>query len=169
MVDAALSGDKDYSIWDSAVSGFGLKITPKGRKVYILQYRLGGRQFSTRRSTIGRHGFPWTVDTALERARHILQEVRQGIYPAKARQADLQTRLGNPFDEYLVRYLELYGRKSWGPRTYISVESTLRIGTKDCPAEAVLAQAIRAVSDVNAPSVFRRKHDSEHTSGQGLI
>jgi len=36
-VDAAKKGAKDAFIWDSDLRGFGLKVTPAGRKVYILQ------------------------------------------------------------------------------------------------------------------------------------
>jgi TetR/AcrR family transcriptional repressor of mexJK operon len=39
--------------WDEAVPGFGLKITPADRKIFILQYRMGGRGTPTRRYTIG--------------------------------------------------------------------------------------------------------------------
>ena len=47
-VDAQRSGDKDTYLWDAghsdALSGFGLKVTPAGRKVYLIQYRPGGRK-----------------------------------------------------------------------------------------------------------------------------
>ena len=35
MVDAQLPSEKDNYIWDSDLPGFGLKITPTGRKVYL--------------------------------------------------------------------------------------------------------------------------------------
>ena len=42
--------DRDVFYWDDDTHGFGLKITPAGRRSYVYQYRLGGR---TRRYTIG--------------------------------------------------------------------------------------------------------------------
>jgi hypothetical protein len=36
--------------------GFGCKATRAGRKVYLFQYRLGGRAGKTQRVTIGTHG-----------------------------------------------------------------------------------------------------------------
>ena len=47
---------KTAYLWDDELPGFGLKITPAGRKVYLVQYRLGGRKGRTRRFTIGQHG-----------------------------------------------------------------------------------------------------------------
>ena len=61
-VDAAAHGERDLFLWDAEVKGFGLKVTPAGSKVYMLQYRMGGRDTPTRRYTIGKHGSPWTPD-----------------------------------------------------------------------------------------------------------
>ena len=71
VVDAAAPGDRDTFLWDGELKGFGLKVTPAGRKVYIAQDRLPGR--STQRFTIGRHGSPWTPDGARAEAMSILR------------------------------------------------------------------------------------------------
>ena len=42
-VDAAKPGDRDKFLWDSEIAGLGLKISPAGRKVYVIQFRMGGR------------------------------------------------------------------------------------------------------------------------------
>jgi len=55
-VDGVHSNSADQFLWDIELKGFGVKITPGGSKVYILQYRRGGRGSPTRRITIGRHG-----------------------------------------------------------------------------------------------------------------
>ena len=41
-IDALPTPKKDIVYWDSGCLGFGLKITPKRRKVFILLYRAGG-------------------------------------------------------------------------------------------------------------------------------
>ncbi len=86
IVDSISPGDRDTFVWDAEVKGFGLKVTPAGRKVYVVQTRLNGH---LRRYTIGRHGSPWTPDMARNEALRLLAEVRQGNDPARAKQTDL--------------------------------------------------------------------------------
>ena len=43
-VDGTNSSTRDAFLWDTQVKGFGLKVTPNGKKVYVLQYRVTGRQ-----------------------------------------------------------------------------------------------------------------------------
>jgi hypothetical protein len=43
-VDAAKARNKDSYLWDRELAGFGLKVTPAGSKVYLVQYELGGRK-----------------------------------------------------------------------------------------------------------------------------
>lgn len=82
IVDAARGEDRDRFIWDTEVKGFGLKVTPSGGKVYVLQYRPGGRGAATRRITIGRHGSPWTPEKARSEAQRLLELVAAGEDPA---------------------------------------------------------------------------------------
>jgi len=81
VVDAVEPIEKDRFVWDAELKGFGLKTTPKGRKVYIAQYRLPGQ--STRRYTIGQHGSPWTPTTARQEATRILGLVAAGLDPGE--------------------------------------------------------------------------------------
>jgi integrase len=46
----------DLVYWDAASPGFGLKVTPKGRKVFIVLYRIGGAGSKLRKYTIGPYG-----------------------------------------------------------------------------------------------------------------
>ena len=84
-VDAAKPGEWDSFIWDSEVKGFGLKVTPAGKKIYVLQYRYGGR---VNRHTIGGHGSPWTPNKARDEAGRLLGLVKDGTNPAALRSAD---------------------------------------------------------------------------------
>lgn len=85
VVDAAPTGERDSFIWDTEAKGFGLKVTPKGRKVYVVQYRLPG--LPTRRYTIGKHGSPWAPDMARAKAVEVLGRVAAGENPADEKQA----------------------------------------------------------------------------------
>jgi hypothetical protein len=60
-VDAAKPRDRDFFIWDTEAKGFGVKVSPAGNRIYLVQKRLGGQ---LRRFTIGKHGSPWTPEAA---------------------------------------------------------------------------------------------------------
>jgi integrase len=67
-------------IWDGAVGGFHARRQQSKTVSYIVVYRTAeGRQ---RWQTIGRHGSPWTPDTAREAAKRILGHVVDGNDPA---------------------------------------------------------------------------------------
>lgn len=83
-VDAARAGNRDTFIWDTETKGFGLKVTPAGNRVYILQKRVEGR---VRRYTIGTHGAPWTPDLARTEAVRLLGLIAAGSDPANAKDA----------------------------------------------------------------------------------
>jgi integrase len=55
-VDALQPGKVAVYLWDTEISGFGVKVTPAGHRSYILQYRMGGRDAPTRRFKLGDHG-----------------------------------------------------------------------------------------------------------------
>jgi Arm DNA-binding domain len=71
-------------IWDSAVPGFGAR-RQQDSVSYILRYRTADAR--QRWHTIGRHGAPWTPDTAREEARRLLGEVVKDGDPAADRRA----------------------------------------------------------------------------------
>ncbi len=72
-------------IWDGAVGGFHARRQKSKTVSYIVVYRTTeGRQ---RWQTIGRHGSPWTPDTAREAAKRILGCVVDGSDPAAEKQA----------------------------------------------------------------------------------
>jgi len=78
-VEALQPAAKDYIIFDSDISGFGVRVLPSGRKTYLVQYRSGGR---TRRVKIGKHGNV-TADEARTKARELLGAVAKGDNPAE--------------------------------------------------------------------------------------
>jgi integrase len=61
-------------------------VTPAGRKTYLVQYRLGGRNGRTRRVTIGQHG-ELTPTAGRAEAKRLLGEVAAGRDPADGRDA----------------------------------------------------------------------------------
>ena len=112
-IDAAQASDRDDYIWDAELTGYGLKITPKGRKVYLVQYRIGGRRGRTRRVTIGVHGSPWTPETARDEAKRLLAEVALGRDPAEERtRRRTESTVGEIADRYLSEHVEFHNKAS---------------------------------------------------------
>ena len=81
-VDQLSQTSRDLLAWDGEVKGFGIRCRPTGAKHYVLKMRVGGRQ---RWITIGRHGSPWTPDTARREALRLLGLRATGQDPATER------------------------------------------------------------------------------------
>ncbi len=107
IVDAAAPGEREYAIWDSEISGFGLRVYPTGRKAYCLKYRVGGGRGGTaRKPTIGTHG-TITAEQARAIAKDWSAEIRRGGDPSAARTASRNAPL---MAELFERYLEDHAR-----------------------------------------------------------
>lgn len=105
-VDASQPLAKDAYLWDDELTGFGVKITPAGRKVYLVQYRIGGRRGRTRRVTIGPHGTV-TPEQARTDAKRLLGAAASGLDPAAARQEERrQPSLGALLDQFLIDHVD---------------------------------------------------------------
>jgi integrase len=55
-IDALPTPKSDVVYWDAVSPGFGVKVTPKGRKVFVVLYRTGGAGSKLRKYTIGPYG-----------------------------------------------------------------------------------------------------------------
>ena len=101
-VDELQPGERDVFLWDTELPGFGCKVTPKGNRVYVLQYGQAGRD---RRITIGRHGIDVTAEQARLEAQRLRGLVATGGAPtgmgAKRSEVITVAELGQ-------RYLEDY-------------------------------------------------------------
>jgi hypothetical protein len=105
-VDAIHVGERDIYLWDDELAWFGLKITPTGRRVYLIQYRIGGRKGRTRRITFGTHGV-LTPHQARQEAKRLLGEVQVGRDPAAPRDRLKRTlTLARAFDRFLTEHVE---------------------------------------------------------------
>ena len=94
------SNGKDTILFDKSLTGFGLRIHPSGRKVYIVQARIEG---GSRRIVIGRYG-EMKLAEARRRARDMLGRIRAGENPAdEIRREKEIPNLRQFADEYLRR------------------------------------------------------------------
>lgn len=70
---------KEKFHWDDSYKGFGVRVSPRGRKTFVVQYREGSR---TRRMSLGTFG-NLTIEEARKKAKRILGEVASGHDPAE--------------------------------------------------------------------------------------
>lgn len=151
VVDSRHPTAGDTFIWDSDVRGFGLKITPTGRKVFIAQYRVQGlgRRSTTQRLTLGEYGV-LTPEEARQLARKELGKVADGKNPSADRAA---RRNAASIRELGVLYLEYVQmrRKPGTAREY------KRLWEKD----VLPALGSKQVGEVSTADI-RRLHRSLH-------
>jgi integrase len=102
-------------LWDDRVIGLGVRRQTKGC-FYYLRYRHNGSQ---QMRSIGRHGSPWTPDTARNEALRLLGTLASGADPF-AKSLSSET-----FGSEVERYLERK-RGKLKPRTLVEVEHHLR-------------------------------------------
>jgi hypothetical protein len=88
VVEAASPKEERYILWDSKLSGFGVRVETGGSKSFIVRYRAGGggRTAPRRYATVGRFG-ALTVEQARKEAKALLGAAAKGEDPAGDRQA----------------------------------------------------------------------------------
>lgn len=99
VVDKIAVPTKGYALhWDEQDRGFGLRITKDGKRTFIVQGRVKGKEL---RLTIGPLGV-FTVDQSREAAREYLRSMRLGIDPRDTRRlvAAMSVTLRDVADAY---------------------------------------------------------------------
>lgn len=85
FIDKAAPPEKGYQIhWDDSLKGYGLRVTCKGKRVFVAQGRVRGKAVCI---TIGPYGES-TEAEARDKARKLLQNMREGIDPRDAKKQD---------------------------------------------------------------------------------
>ena len=119
-VDAVAPGAANTFLWDDELRGFGLKVTPRGAKSYVFAYRLGGREATKKRFTIGKHGSPWTPASARQRAEELAAIVGKGEDPMLTEKERREDAVNLEFGAYTGRFITAYPtlpRKGGRPRS----------------------------------------------------
>jgi integrase len=161
-VDAAQIGDRDRVFWDRSLSGFGLKVTPKGRKVYLYRYRMAapGKAAKTHpiTLTLGKHG-EITPDQARDAATALAGKIAAGEDPrADARRKliddDNRARLetGLAFDRKAEQWLAHYEheksrRPSSVAQARVVVRRYLKPALKDRPLSRIGRADLQPIFD----------------------
>ena len=153
QVDATDPQERDVFIWDTDLKGFGLKVTPVGNRIYILQYRIGGR---LRRYTIGKHGSPWTPDLARKEASRLIGLVAQGSDPAEIKTASNATPT---IADLAKKFMAVH----------VAAKTAVRTGkeySRLFDQIIIPAMGKRRVTDVTRADIARLHHAHRHTPFQ---
>ncbi|WP_234263253.1 tyrosine-type recombinase/integrase [Hydrogenophaga sp. NFH-34] len=116
LIDAAQAKTCDVELRDTLVPGFLCKITPAGRKVFMLQYRTNSGV--RRKPALGQFG-ELTVDQARSLAQDWLAEVRHGGDPGHDK---TEARRAPTVKELCVRFMEDHSKVRNKPSTQQSYQ-----------------------------------------------
>ncbi|MBD3676958.1 MAG: tyrosine-type recombinase/integrase [Rhodobacteraceae bacterium] len=136
-VDRLEPGTRDYFTWDEDIRGFGVRVYPSGKKVYLVQYRSGRR---TRRHNIGQHGV-LTAEDARKEARRLLGDVARGSDPSAERQAQ---RSAPTVAGLCERFLDEYVSQHCKPATARDYHSVIRRLIRPKLGALAIAEVTRA-------------------------
>jgi integrase len=107
-IDALPTPKSDVIYWDSGCPGFGVKVTPKGRKVFIVLYRTGGAGSKLRKYTIGPYG-RLTLHQARLAAQKVFAAKLEGRDPAaekrEAKRRVVADRVEDLLESFIVQRL----------------------------------------------------------------
>ena len=120
-VDALTAREREYMLWDRDIKGFGVRVHPSGRKVYLVKYRHRGRAV---KKTIGPHD---AIPPAAARAcaAEIITAAKTG---RDLTERDLQARKAEAptMHDLARRFAEEYVPARCKPSSAYSYESAIR-------------------------------------------
>jgi integrase len=142
----------DVILWDDALTGFGLRVWPSGRKVFIIQYR--NAQGRIRRVNVGKFG-RLTADEGRQLAKKLLANVHSGGDPAEERG---RARKGETFRDLAVRYLQEHAVKK--------KPSSAALDRRLLERCILPSLATRKVADITRADIGRLHHSLRSTPVQ---
>jgi hypothetical protein len=96
--------ESDVVYWDAGCPGFGIKITPKGRKVFIVLYRTGGADSKLRKYTVGPYGRV-TLHQARVAAQRVFAAKLEGRDPAAEKRAAKRRVVADRVEDLLEMFI----------------------------------------------------------------
>src|SRR4051812_10655004 len=107
-IDALPTPASELVYWDETLPGFGIKVTPAGRKVFIVLYRTAGAGSRLRKYTIGPYGRV-TLQVARNEAQRVLAARTEGRDPAgekrEARRRLMTDRVDDLVDAFIKQHV----------------------------------------------------------------
>ena len=102
-IDALKPTATDEVYWDATLPGFGVKVTPKGRKVFIALYRVRGGKSRLRKYTIGPYG-KLTLHHARATAQRVFAERFDGRDPAAEKLDQRRREVADRVDDLIEAF-----------------------------------------------------------------
>lgn len=148
-IDEIERSERDTFYWDDEVPGFGMKVTPADSRIFVFQYRMGGRGSKTKRWTIGKYG-ALTPDQARKEARRLAALVAQGTDPMGEKRERERVERTKGFKAYVITFSEGYLEPEWGSswkqaRGYLERHVVPKLGDRALPT--IRAEHINEVLD----------------------
>ena len=107
-IDALPTPPSELVYWDETLPGFGVKVTPAGRKVFVVLYRTAGAGSRLRKYTIGPYGRV-TLHVARNEAQRVLVARTEGRDPAtekrEARRRLVTDRVDDLVDAFIKQHV----------------------------------------------------------------
>src|SRR6476619_2911181 len=103
-IDTLPVPSSDLVYWDVASPGFGVKVTPTGRKVFIVLYRTGGAGSKLRKYTIGPYGRV-TLHQARVAAQKVFAAKLDGRDPAAEKRESKRRLVADRFELLLEEFI----------------------------------------------------------------
>jgi len=104
-IDSLPTPGSDVVYWDINVPGFGVKVTPKGRKVFIVLYRTGGAGSKLRKYTIGPNGRV-TLHQARVAAQRVFTAKLEGRDPAAEKREAKRRIVADRVEDLLETFID---------------------------------------------------------------
>lgn len=167
LVDSLAAAASEFTVWDTKLPGFGVRVRPTGAKSFIIVYRAGtGRTAPTRRFTIAAVG-KLPPDLARNQAKILLGAVANGADPAGEKRSARPRRDRVTFDQLAQKYLDEYAKvrkSSWkNDESYLKRP---RAKWKRRPADEItdddVAELLEKIG-ANAPVSANRTQSILHT------
>src|SRR6516162_8039128 len=103
-IDSLPASESDVVYWDAGCPGFGLKVTPKGRKVFVVLYRTAGAGSQLRKYTIGPYGRV-TLHQARVAAQKVFAAKLEGRDPAAEKLEAKRRVVADRVDDLLETFI----------------------------------------------------------------
>lgn len=104
-IDSLPVSNTDIVHWDTGLPGFGVKVTPKGRKVFVVLYRIGGAGSRLRKYTIGPYGRV-TLHQARIAAQKVFAAKLEGRDPAAEKREAKRRVVADRVQDLLEQFID---------------------------------------------------------------